>query len=161
MSEIPSSKHPAVDITASPENPELAIAMRFAETASDRSTAELLWALPHLKELCCAQVGNVVRSLLRLLDASKHKPAIRAGRNHYKGVNSSRTTDPSADDMPAMIEFNPGVVRGVIQKLSKSSNVRNAVISRVSTASRPAFVHKSWSNAYGRFYSAYSSPSGP
>jgi hypothetical protein len=76
-------------------------------------------------------------------------------------VNSSRTTDPSADDMPAMIEFNPGVVRGVIQKLSKSSNVRNAVISRVSTASRPAFVHKSWSNAYGRFYSAYSSPSGP
>jgi hypothetical protein len=148
MSEIPSSKHPAVDITASPENPELAIAMRFAETASDRSTAELLWALPHLKGLC-------------LLDASKHKPAIRAGRNHYKGVNSSRTTDPSADDMPAMIEFNPSVVRGVIQKLSKSSNVRNAVISRVSTASRLAFVHKSWSNAYGRFYSAYSSPSGP
>jgi hypothetical protein len=35
------------------------------------------------------------------------------------------------------------------------------LIRRVSTASRPAFVHKSWSNAYGRFYSAYSSPSGP
>ena len=46
---IPSPKHPAVDITAPPENPELAIAMHFAETASERSTAELLWALPHLK----------------------------------------------------------------------------------------------------------------
>ena len=41
-------KRPAVDITALPENPELAIAMHFAETATERSTAELLWALPHL-----------------------------------------------------------------------------------------------------------------
>jgi hypothetical protein len=56
------------------------------------------------------------------------------------------------DDMPAMIEFNPGVVRVIIQKSSKSANVRNTVISRVSTASRPAFVHKSWSNAYGRWH---------
>ena len=49
MSELPSSKHPAVDLTAPPENPELAIAMHFAETATERSTAELLWALPLLK----------------------------------------------------------------------------------------------------------------
>jgi len=46
MSAIPSPKHPAVDITASPGNPELAIAMHFAETASERSTAEHLWTLP-------------------------------------------------------------------------------------------------------------------
>jgi hypothetical protein len=45
----PSPKHPVVDLTAPPENPELAIAMHFAETASERSTAELLWALPLLK----------------------------------------------------------------------------------------------------------------
>jgi hypothetical protein len=31
----PSPKHPAVDITAPPENPELAIAMHFAETATE------------------------------------------------------------------------------------------------------------------------------
>jgi hypothetical protein len=45
----PSPKHPVVDLTAPPENPELAIAMHFAETATERSTAELLWALPLLK----------------------------------------------------------------------------------------------------------------
>src|SRR3984957_6673155 len=45
----PSPKHPVVDLTAPPENPELTIAMHFAETATERSTAELLWALPHLK----------------------------------------------------------------------------------------------------------------
>jgi hypothetical protein len=56
------------------------------------------------------------------------------------------------DDMPAMIEFNSGVVRVIIQKSSKSANVRNTVISRVSTASRPAFVHKSWSKAFGRWH---------
>ena len=49
MSAIPSPKHPAVDITSPPENPELAIAIHFAETVTERSTAELLWALPHLK----------------------------------------------------------------------------------------------------------------
>jgi hypothetical protein len=46
----PSPKHSSVDITAPPENPELAIAMHFAETANERSMAELLWALPHLKK---------------------------------------------------------------------------------------------------------------
>ena len=50
MSEIPLPKHPVVDLTAPPENPELAIAMHFTETATERSTAELLWALPLLKE---------------------------------------------------------------------------------------------------------------
>jgi hypothetical protein len=35
----PSPKHPVVDLTALPENPELAIAMRLAETAAERSTA--------------------------------------------------------------------------------------------------------------------------
>ena len=32
-SELPSPKHVVVDLTAPPENPELAIAMHFAETA--------------------------------------------------------------------------------------------------------------------------------
>jgi hypothetical protein len=45
----PRSPNQSIDITAPPENPELTIAMHFAETASERSTAELLWALPHLK----------------------------------------------------------------------------------------------------------------
>ena len=45
----PSPKHRSVDITAPPGNPELAIAMHFAETATERSMAELVWALPHLK----------------------------------------------------------------------------------------------------------------
>ena len=45
----PSPKHPVIDLTAPPENPELAIAMHFAETATERSTAELLWTLPLLK----------------------------------------------------------------------------------------------------------------
>ena len=50
MSEIPLPKHPVVDLTAPPENPELAIAMHFTETATERSTGELLRALPLLKE---------------------------------------------------------------------------------------------------------------
>jgi hypothetical protein len=56
--------------------------MHFAETASERSTAELLWALPHLT-LCRVQVGNVVWSLLGLLDATRQQRAILlVGRKH-------------------------------------------------------------------------------
>ena len=72
-----------VDLTAPPENPELAIAMHFAETATERSTAELLWVLPLLKELCRARVGNAIWSLPRLRDASRQKSAILlVGRKH-------------------------------------------------------------------------------
>jgi hypothetical protein len=72
----PSPKHSVVDLTAPPENLELAIAMHFAETATERSTAELLWVLPLLKELCRARVGNAIWSLPRLRDASRQKSAI-------------------------------------------------------------------------------------
>ena len=83
MSAIPPPKHPAVDITSPPENPELAIAMHFAETASERSTAELLWALPHLKGANRVQIDNVVWSPLRLRDARRQKPAVLlVGRKH-------------------------------------------------------------------------------
>jgi hypothetical protein len=62
------AKESTVDITAPPENPELAIAMHFAETATERSTAELLWALPLLKGVmphsgrqCCLVSAEIAR----------------------------------------------------------------------------------------------------
>jgi hypothetical protein len=78
MSAIPSPKHPVVDLTAPPENPELAIAMHFAETASERSTAELLWALPHLKGAMPRsdrQCGLVSAEIVRRQQAEvRHSP---------------------------------------------------------------------------------------
>ena len=76
-------KHPVVNLTAPPENPELAIAMHFAETATERSTAELLWALPPLK-------GAMPRSdrqcdLVSAEIARRHKAELRkkpVGRKH-------------------------------------------------------------------------------
>src|ERR1700722_6583217 len=77
----PSPKHPVVDLTAPPENPELTIAMHFAETATERSTAELLWALPHLKGAMPRsdrQCGLVSAEIVR-----RHKTSVKpVGRKH-------------------------------------------------------------------------------
>ena len=79
----PSPKHPVVDLTAPPENPELAIAMHFAETATERSTAELLWGLPLLKGAMPRSDRQCGRSLPRLLDASRQKSTtLLVGRKH-------------------------------------------------------------------------------
>jgi hypothetical protein len=71
-----------VEFTALPENPELAIAMHLAETANERSTAELLWALPHL-------MGAMPRS-----DRHCGLVSAKIARRHST-VIPSRTTGPS------------------------------------------------------------------
>src|ERR1700693_810613 len=77
----PRSPNQSIDIMAPPANPALAIAMHFAEPPSERSTAELLCALPHLKRASRTQVGNVIWSLPRLLDAARHSQ-YPVGRKH-------------------------------------------------------------------------------
>jgi hypothetical protein len=81
----PSPKHPMVDITAPPENPELAIAMHFVETATERTTAELLWALPHLKGAMprsSRQCDLVSAEIARRQQAQARHPRLRVSREH-------------------------------------------------------------------------------
>ena len=85
MSAIPPPKHPMVDITAPPENPELAIAMHFVETATERTTAELLWALPHLKGAMprsSRQCDLVSAEIARRQQAQARHPRLRVSRKH-------------------------------------------------------------------------------
>jgi hypothetical protein len=86
------SPNQSIDITAPPENPELAIAMHFAETANDRSTTELLWALPHLK-------GAMPHSgrecdLVSAEIARRQKTSTKSRGTKNKEVIPSHTADP-------------------------------------------------------------------
>src|SRR6185312_9050509 len=80
------------------------------------------------------------RPLIALARAAQvTRPAGSAGRRARTRVLSSST---SAEAIAAIIGRMLAANRPVVQKSSKSENVRCTVISRVSIASRPASVHK-------------------
>ena len=70
--------------------------MHFAETATERSTAELLWALPHLKGAMPRSGRQCDLVSAEIARRQQDSPPFSSwDENTYKEVISSHTTDPS------------------------------------------------------------------